>query len=193
MELLRNYQVRRQLGLIDSELPRAAYDQDDIRRRISESYQRTFGTNIDASSASPAGAFPPSSAQAMEYHASPMRLSPIPARSRVSKGAHDGSPRVQSRNISESEYIALSAEIQALQEEVSHLRLQKDAMSLQIEQLQRDAPNGDSSEALLHRLNVSSPRGSSNQILEKKLEIYRQQIVKLSGEVARLSGESAIS
>jgi hypothetical protein len=177
MDLLRNYQIKQQLGLIDSPVPCAEYDRDDLRTRISDSYRRVFGIaetrgmpnlmQLDTDSRSN------SFTRAMNGH----RGSGAPP--------VDTQPSAISSIVTEEDESGIN-EVRSLREEISHLRDQNSVLIDRVKYLSNQAVRDSAPEMVLHRINVSSPKHSSTQLLERKLEIYRQQIFHLTEERDRL-------
>lgn len=179
MDLLRNYQIKKQLGLIDSPVPCAEYDRDDLRSRISDSYRRVFGRaetrgmpnlmQLDTDSRSN------SFIRAMNGHRGSGAL-PVSAQPSAQPSA------ISSIVPGEDE----SGTIRSLHEELSQLRDQNSVLMDRVKYLSNQAVQESAPERVLHRINVSSPKHSSTQLLERKLEIYRQQVFHLTEERDRL-------
>jgi hypothetical protein len=177
MDLLRNYQIKKQLGLIDSPVSCAVYDRDDLRTRISDSYRRVFGVgeprgmpkHMQLDTDSRSNSFTRAKSGHRGSDATPMEAQPGAKSSIVAEGDKSGITQIRS-----------------LQEELFQLRDQNSVLIDRVKYLANQAVQESAPERVLHRINVSSPKHSSTQLLERKLEIYRQQIFHLTEERDRL-------
>jgi chromosome segregation ATPase len=188
MELLRNYQIRKQLGLIEASLPETGFDEASIQRRIHAAYQQVFSKtqnssttqvvsraqspSIKNSKGSPSASFHIGN---VSTDSSEMRQIIVALESRVDE--------LEQRNM------RLSSEVRVREEEVIDLRRQIDQLRTenkrlleQVKSLQLVVSSESCAEKVLERVNNHSEASK----LEVKLEIYKQQIAILNREVAEL-------
>lgn len=188
MELLRNYQIRKQLGLIEASLPETGFDEASIERRIQAAYQQVFSktqnsstTQVVSRAQSPSIKNSKRSPSA-SFHignestdSSEMRQIIVALESRVDE--------LEQRNMRlSSEERVREEEVIDLRRQIDHLRTENRRLSGQVTSLQLVVSSESSAEKVLERVNNHSE--ASN--LEFKLEIYKQQIAILNREVAEL-------
>lgn len=188
MELLRNYQVRKQLGLIEGRQPETGFDEANIQRRIQAAYQQVFSktqnqsiTQLGSRAQSPSIKNSTGS-PSLSFHignvssdSSEMRQIIVALESRVDE--------LEQRNIRlSSEERVREEEIIDLRRQIDLLRTENSRLSGQVSSLQLVVSSESSAEKVLERVNNHSEACN----LEFKLEIYKQQIAILNREVAEL-------
>ena len=199
MELLRNYQVAKELGLIDGPPGKYEYDQEKLRNRIMDAYRARF--NIE-----------PSRTDETSRPSSPSRrkttgltssrtvtatATDIPATSEqlqefreIISGLEDRVNDLEDRNAALREKYDLSSkEHHELQLKYNSLLEERNRLGDQLARMKEMVASESSATRILQRVSDVSPSAQSHDL---KLEIYKQQIVMLTEELSKLKSRTSI-
>jgi chaperonin cofactor prefoldin len=186
MELLRNYQVRKQLQLVQGAQD-DDYDPDKLSARIEQAYMSVFGNQVAANYQNSRPVSPTHRQKAGSPQTS-FRLSQADEDSQrdfkvMMEGLEARIDSLEERNAR----LALDAEdkskeLHDIQKKLTDMTHDRDQFAAQVSMLKTVVSSESSAGKVLER--VSARESTSN--LEFKLEIYKQQIVMLNNELEKL-------
>lgn len=186
MELLRNYQVRKQLQLVQGAQD-DEYDRDKISARIEQAYMSIFGNQVAAKyhNSRPVS---PTHRQKAGSPQTRFRVSQADDDSGrdfkvMQEGFEERIDSLEERNArlaidSEDK----SKELHDIRKKLTDMTHDRDQFAAQVSMLKSVVSSERSAAKVLER--VSAKESTSN--LEFKLEIYKQQILMLNNEVEKL-------
>ncbi len=198
MELLRNYQVAKELGLIDGEPGKLEYDQAKLQQRIMDAYRARFNpisTKVDDSSR------PSSPSRRKMTGATPSRT--MTGTGEGSSSSHDSQELreiiagledrvndLEDRNaVLREKYDLSSKEYHELKLKFDWLFEERNRLSDQLVRMKDMVASESSASRILQRISDVSPSAQSHDL---KLEIYKQQIVMLTEELSQLKNRTSL-
>jgi hypothetical protein len=195
MEILRKYQVARELGFIDGVPEKYEYDNAKLRSRILEAYKARFCPAVDQTDSS---SRPSSPSRRKPNSATPSRTVTLvgketPSDSLVQElreiiaGLEDRVSDLEDRNASLREKCDISSrDCHEMNQRYTTMLEERDRLAEQVLRMKEMVASENSAGRILQR--VSDPAQSS----DLKLEIYKQQIMMLNAELAKLKSSTSI-
>jgi len=188
MDLLRNYQVRKQLGLIDGVCTKNEFDERIVQERISAAYRELFGqiqteTHRDESSRtlSPRRTPHRGSASASVRESSEALFETTEQRTNLDSQQTRIEELEERNRMLSSEKKGFEEDMLNLRKQLSGLEASNRKLLEKIDSLQSVVSTESKAEKVLERVS----KAETSQV-EFKLEIYRQQILMLNRELAEL-------
>lgn len=197
MDLLRNYQVAKELGIIDGDREPREYDTELLRKRILDAYKARFNpTSLQADQVSS-----PSSPSRRKTTSSPPSRTATGIRDTANSsefalelkaiisGLEDRVSDLEDRNESLREKCDQSSkEFHELKQRYTSVVEERDRLKDQMVRMKNMVASESTAGRILQR--VSDTSNGSAQSSERKLEIYRQQIVLLTEELTKLKQQT---
>ena len=198
MELLRNYQVARELGLIDSAQGSYEYDKRKLQARIMDAYKARFSPAVEQKS----GCSRPSSPSRRKPNSNtPSRTvtsveDVTPSDSQVQElreiiaGLEDRVKDLEDRNASLREKCDISSrECHEIKQKYSVVLEERSRLAEQLSRMKDMIASESSASRILQRVSDGSNPVQSSDL---KLEIYKQQILMLNAELSKLKSSTSI-
>ena len=182
MELLRNYQLRKQLGLLNQSQSSQVTLESRFGERFRDAIRTAFMESVDSKEHSRLHTPGPPSAAVSPRARSRIFVNMEQSRDHklIIEGLEERVDFLEARNMELSSRLAeRDSEMASLKKQVCDLTNERDLLSSQIRSLKSVVTTESSAGKVLERVSHSDQ-------LEFKLEIYRQQIAMMSEEIEKL-------